>query len=118
MHNEAYCRKVVPFLKTEYFSDHFEKVVAQELVSFFTQYNKPASLDILAIQLGKRVLIGMARVDEHDIHRGGQTCENFRVEVVALHERPMLVRQFGCWVDIHRPQMAARPLQSVEPGDR
>ena len=54
MHNEAYCRKVVPFLKTEYFSDHFEKVVAQELVSFFTQYNKPASLDILAIQLGKR----------------------------------------------------------------
>ena len=54
MHNEAYCRKVVPFLKTEYFTDHFEKVVAQELVEFFTQYNKPASLDILAIQLGNR----------------------------------------------------------------
>jgi replicative DNA helicase len=54
MHNEEYCRKVVPFLKTEYFSDHFEKVVAQELLSFFTEYNQPASLDILAIQLGKR----------------------------------------------------------------
>jgi len=54
MHNEAYCRKVVPFLKTEYFSDQFEKVVAQELVAFFTEYNKPASLEILAIQLGNR----------------------------------------------------------------
>ena len=29
-------------------------MVAQELVEFFTQYNKPASLDILAIQLGNR----------------------------------------------------------------
>jgi archaellum biogenesis ATPase FlaH len=54
MHSEEYCRKVVPFLKTEYFSDHFENVVAQELLSFFTEYNQPASLEILAIQLGKR----------------------------------------------------------------
>jgi archaellum biogenesis ATPase FlaH len=54
MYNEEYCRKVVPFLKTEYFTDHFENVVAQELLAFFTEYNQPASLDILAIQLGKR----------------------------------------------------------------
>lgn len=45
---------MVPFLKTEYFSDQFENVVAQELIAFFTKYNKPASLDILAIQLGNR----------------------------------------------------------------
>lgn len=56
MHNDEYCRKVVPFLKTEYFSDHFENVVADELLTFFNQYNKPASLDILSIQLGKRKL--------------------------------------------------------------
>jgi replicative DNA helicase len=54
IHNEEFCRKAVPFLKTEYFSDHFENVIAQELLSFFTEYNKPASLDILAIQLGNR----------------------------------------------------------------
>jgi len=54
IHNEEYCRKVVPFIKTEYFSDHFENVIAQELLSFFTEYNKPASLEILAIQLGNR----------------------------------------------------------------
>ena len=54
IHNEEFCRKAVPFLKTEYFSDHFENVIAQELITFFTEYNKPASLEILAIQLGNR----------------------------------------------------------------
>ena len=54
IHNEEYCRKVVPFLKHEYFADHFENVIAQELIGFFNEYNKPASLEILAIQLGQR----------------------------------------------------------------
>lgn len=56
IHNEEFCRKVVPFLKEEYFADHFERLVAEELLGFFNTYNKPASLDILAIQLGKRKL--------------------------------------------------------------
>lgn len=54
MHSEEFCRKVVPFLKTEYFVDHYENVIADELISFFNNYNKPASLDILAIQLSNR----------------------------------------------------------------
>lgn len=54
IHNEDYCRKVVPFIKTSYFNDHFERVVAEELTNFFNTYNRPASLDILAIQVGKR----------------------------------------------------------------
>jgi replicative DNA helicase len=56
IHNEEYCRKVVPFLKTEYFADHYENVIADEMLKFFNQYNKPASLDILAIQLSQRKL--------------------------------------------------------------
>ena len=56
IHNEEYCRKAVPFLKAEYFADHYENVIADELLTFFNEYNKPASLDILAIQLGKRKL--------------------------------------------------------------
>lgn len=56
IHNEEYCRKVVPFLKTEYFTDQFENIVADEVIKFFTEYNKPASLEILAIQIGKRKL--------------------------------------------------------------
>ncbi len=56
IHNEEYCRKVVPFLKPEYFNDQFERIVAEELLKFFNEYNKPASLEILAIQIGKRKL--------------------------------------------------------------
>ena len=56
IHNEEYCRKVVPFLKNEYFTDQYERVVAEELIKFFNEYNKPASLEILAIQIGKRKL--------------------------------------------------------------
>lgn len=54
VHNEEYCRMVVPFLKTEYFSDQYEKIIAEELVNFFSKYNKPASLEILAVQIGSR----------------------------------------------------------------
>lgn len=64
IHNEDYCRKVVPFLKTEYFSDHFENVVAHELLTFFTNYNKPASLDILAIQLSNRKDLKGSQLDQ------------------------------------------------------
>ena len=56
IHNEEFSRKVVPFLKAEYFADHYENLIANELITFFNEYNKPASLDILAIQLGKRRL--------------------------------------------------------------
>lgn len=54
IHNEEYCRKVVPFIKPEYFGDPSERIIADELLRFFSTYNKPASLDILAIQLGNR----------------------------------------------------------------
>lgn len=56
VNSEEYCRKVVPFLKKEYFADTTEAVLAEELISFFNAYNKPPSLDILAIQLGKKKL--------------------------------------------------------------
>ena len=54
IHNEDYCRKVVPFIKSDYFMEQIERVIAEEVVQFFNQYNKQPTLDILAIQLGKR----------------------------------------------------------------
>jgi replicative DNA helicase len=58
IHNEEFSRKVVPFLKKEYFLDPYENHIADELLTFFNKYNKPASLDILAIQLSNREKIG------------------------------------------------------------
>ena len=54
IHNEEYCRKVVPFIKSEYFLNRIERVVSEEVVQFFNTYNKQPTLDILAIQIAKR----------------------------------------------------------------
>jgi replicative DNA helicase len=54
IHNETYSRKVIPFIKPEYFADQYEKIVSQEIINFFDQYNSTITLDILAIQISNR----------------------------------------------------------------
>jgi replicative DNA helicase len=58
VHNEQYCRKTLPFIKTDYFSDRKEKMIAEEITHFYDTYNKPITLEILAIQLGNRSDLG------------------------------------------------------------
>jgi len=50
--NEEFCRKVVPHLKVEYFAERKEAAIASLLIDFFEKYNKTASLESLAIQIG------------------------------------------------------------------
>jgi len=52
--DENYCRKVIPFIKKEYFSERKEVILADEIVSFFKKYNKPASKEILQIEVSNR----------------------------------------------------------------
>lgn len=54
IYDEQYCRKVIPFLKKEYFSDRKESIIISEIVEFFNKYNKPASKEVLAIEVGNR----------------------------------------------------------------
>jgi replicative DNA helicase len=54
IHDEQYCRKVIPFIKKEYFADKKDLVIASEIVKFFNQYNKPATKDILQIEVQNR----------------------------------------------------------------
>jgi replicative DNA helicase len=51
IHNEEYCRKVIPYLKKEYFADRKDSTIAGLLISFFEKYNKPASSEIIAIEV-------------------------------------------------------------------
>ena len=51
IHDEHYCRKVIPFLKREYFSDRKESVIIQEIIGFFNKYNKSLTPEILAIEV-------------------------------------------------------------------
>jgi replicative DNA helicase len=54
IHDEQYCRKVIPFIKRDYFSDKKEAIIATELVEFFSKYNKPATKEILTIEVSNR----------------------------------------------------------------
>ena len=52
--NNDYCRKVLPFIKTEYFEDLHEKVVFEEICKFVLSYNDLATKEILLIETEKR----------------------------------------------------------------
>ena len=54
IHDEEYCRKVLPFLKAKYFSDRKESIAFDEINKFFDTYNKPLTPEILAIEMSKR----------------------------------------------------------------
>ena len=54
IHNEEYCRKVIPFINHSYFSDFKEKMIIEEITAFFNKYNKPISSDVLKIELSNR----------------------------------------------------------------
>jgi replicative DNA helicase len=54
LYNEEYIRKVLPFLKTEYFQDYSFKIIFSEIHSFITQYNTPATKESLLIEIEKR----------------------------------------------------------------
>ena len=68
IHNEEYCRKVVPFLKTEYFTDRKENILVSELIRFFGEYNKPATTEILAIEVGNRKDLSDKEIPEFETY--------------------------------------------------
>jgi len=49
--NEQYTRKVIPFLKPEYFADSSEQLVYTEIKSYFEKYIKSPTLEALLINL-------------------------------------------------------------------
>ena len=54
LHNEEYVRKVIPFIKADYFDNRSQKIVYEEILKFVEQYNKPVTKEILCIETEKR----------------------------------------------------------------
>ena len=54
LYNEEYLRKVVPFIKPEYFEDEKQKIVFQEIVAFVEKYNELTTKEVLCIEIEKR----------------------------------------------------------------
>jgi replicative DNA helicase len=54
IYNEDFTRKVLPFIKTEYFNDSLQKVLYDEISSFVVEYNALPTQESLYIELEKR----------------------------------------------------------------
>lgn len=54
IHNEEFCRKVLPFVKPEYFSDNSEKVIFQEVTNFILKYNAMPTHEALILSTNDR----------------------------------------------------------------
>tara|TARA_R100000657_G_scaffold17385_1_gene14753 strand:+ start:204 stop:1577 length:1374 start_codon:yes stop_codon:yes gene_type:complete len=54
LHNEEFLRKVIPFIKPEYFQDTNQKVVFEEISDFVNQYNETPTQEVLSIEIEKR----------------------------------------------------------------
>jgi len=54
IYNEEYYRKVIPFLKAEYYEIYHEKVIFEEIADFATKYDKVPTKEVLKINLQTR----------------------------------------------------------------
>ena len=54
LHNEEYLRKVIPFIRSEYFQNFNQKSLYEEIHSFVSQYNEMPTKEILNIEIEKR----------------------------------------------------------------
>jgi replicative DNA helicase len=54
VYNEPYARRVLPFIKPEYFSDRTERVVFEEIHNFMEKYGNQPTKETLSIELDNR----------------------------------------------------------------
>ena len=52
--NEQYARKVLPFMKGDYFSDRTERTIFEEIAKFVDKYNKIPTQTSLEIEVSSR----------------------------------------------------------------
>ena len=51
IHNEEYSRKVLPFIKEDYFSDRLEKLLFKQIYNFITKFNALPTKEALSIEI-------------------------------------------------------------------
>jgi len=72
IYNEKFCRKVLPFIKPEYFGDKKEKVIYDEIGKFVVKYGNMATKEILNIELDNRT-----DLSDLDLKESTQIVESF-----------------------------------------
>jgi mannose/fructose/N-acetylgalactosamine-specific phosphotransferase system component IID len=61
VYNEEYARKVLPFIKDEYFHDKAERAVVELIEEHWEKYNAPPTTRSLLVDLSGQVVVSMKR---------------------------------------------------------
>jgi replicative DNA helicase len=64
IYNEDYIRKVLPFIRPDYFSDNTEKIVFKEIFEFINQYKNPPTHEALVINFTEKKTLTEPQVQE------------------------------------------------------
>lgn len=72
IYNEDYLRKVLPFIKPEYFSDRTERTLFNEITSFTETYNNPPEIAALSIAVKEKT-----NLTDDEL----QKCEDYLSEI-------------------------------------
>lgn len=75
MTSESYCRKVIPFLKSEYFHEKSERLIFENILEFFSKYNTVPSKEAVIISLEK-----LKTVSEQEFKDCNDIVDNFKSE--------------------------------------
>jgi len=78
VHNEEYARRVIVFLKGEYFQSNTDKIVFDEIQTFYSKYNDVPSKEALRISIESREGLNSTEYEE----------TNHLVEMLVVDETP------------------------------
>jgi len=110
LYNEEYTRKVIPFLKSEYFSDYNERVIYETIDTFFKKFNVCPSIESLSIDLSnvqlnensfkscKEIVSGLSKPETNTDWLMGQTekwCQEKAIYNALMHSISILDDKSG-----------------------
>lgn len=75
IYNEDYSRKVIPFLKEEYFHDQVDKIIFNTIDSYIKKYNKIPSKEAIIIDLSNN-----SNLSENTFKQAKTTIENLEYD--------------------------------------
>ncbi len=77
--SEEYCRRVLPFVKTEYFQDYTDKVIFDLTDKYFVKYSAVPTVEALTIEVGN-----LSTLNDDQFKQITQTLSSFDEEITEL----------------------------------
>ena len=88
IHNEEFTRKVLPFIKADYFSDQTEKLVFKEVFEFVNKYKNPPTHEALVINITEKSNLTEPQVKESiELLKEIEVTKDEKVELQWLTEQ-------------------------------